>query len=149
MGIDQARAGLAEWASGGNESVYSMAAEFGASRESVEADPLSILPRWNDFISRLPLDEFDDDDWFWLQSQVAAYLAFVLIRVHGGRWDVVPDEASPDRFVYVVAVTGWDGRERNVDLLDLVYLDLAERPPVVTRMLGNAEVAAGVTIPDA
>jgi hypothetical protein len=52
MGIDQARAGLAEWASGGDESVYSMAAEFGASRESVEADPLSILPRWNDFISR-------------------------------------------------------------------------------------------------
>jgi nitric oxide synthase oxygenase domain/subunit len=61
----------------------------------------------------------------------------------------VADETAPDRFVHVVTVTGWDGRERNVDLLELVYQDPAERPPAVTRMLGNAEVAAGVTIPDA
>ncbi|MCW2914737.1 MAG: hypothetical protein JWN52_2805 [Actinomycetia bacterium] len=146
MNIDQARQGLEEWAQGGRDAVFSMAEEFGASRETVEEDPLRLLPLWDDFVASLPLDEFDDDDWFWLQSQIAAYVAYVLVHVHGGRWEVAGDASAPQDFKYVVTVAGWDGAEHQVDVFDLAYEELGHRPPVVTRMLGNAEVLAGVTV---
>jgi hypothetical protein len=148
VNIDQAHEGLEEWALGGREAVFSMAEEFEAARETVAEDPLSLLPLWDNFLSSLPFDEFDDDDWFWLQSQIAAYVAYVLIQVHGGRWGVAADSSAPQDVKYVVTVTGWDGVERQLDVLDLAYEELGHRPPVVMRMLGNAEKLAGVTVPE-
>ncbi|MDX6431128.1 MAG: hypothetical protein QOE54_3494 [Streptosporangiaceae bacterium] len=148
MNIDQARQGLDEWAQGGRDAVFSMAEEFGAAREAVEEDPLRLLPLWEDFLSSLPYDDFDDDDWFWLQSQITAYVAYVLVRVHGGRWEVAGDESDPQDVKYVVTVTGWDGVDRRVDVFDLAYEELGHRPPVLMRMLGDAEVLAGVTVPE-
>jgi hypothetical protein len=146
MSIDQARRDLGEWEQGSVESVFSMAEEFGVPNEIVKTDPLKLLGFWDDFLLRLPLDEFDDDDRFWLQSQIAAFISYALIKVHGGHWDVITDRSVPNGFKYVTKVTGWDHQEHNVDVLELAYEGLRHRPPVVTRMMGEAEVAAGVTL---
>jgi hypothetical protein len=123
-----------------------MAEELGAPVEVVESDPLRLLGLWDDFLLRLPLDEFDDDDWFWLQSQLAAFIAYVLIKNNGAHWDVVEDNSTASGFRYVVKVIGWDEHEHEVDVLELARDGLRYRPPVLTRMMGDAEVAAGIAV---
>ena len=146
MDIDQARNSLKEWEQGGRESFFSMAEELGVSHDIAESNPLRLLGFWDDFVLRLPLDEFDDDDWFWLQSQISAFIAYTLIKVHGGRWDVIADASISSGFKYVLRVTGWDNEEHGVDVFELTHKGLRYRPPVVTQMMGEAEVAAGVTL---
>jgi len=122
-----------------------MADELGVPAEIVRSNPLRLLEFWDDFLLRLPLEDFDDDDWFWLQSQIAAFISYAFIANHDARWKVVGDTSIRSGFKYVLGVTGWDGQQHEFDVLKLVYNGLQQRPPAVTQMIADAEVAATVT----
>ncbi|RKS71844.1 hypothetical protein BZB76_4654 [Actinomadura pelletieri DSM 43383] len=143
--LTEARAGLGEWAREGRDAALSMAEELGVPARDVEEDPLVLLGPWDGFLSSLPLGEFDDDDRSWLRTQIAAFIALVLLSEHGGRWDVVAADDGPR---YVVTVTGGDGRERHVDPLEVAREGLRRDEPVVLHMLGDAEALAGVAYRD-
>ena len=108
----------------------------------VDADPLAFLPYLNRFVADQDYDEFDEDDWRYLHTVLAAYIADVLIRKYGAHWRLRQDSRGPN---YMLVATGYDGHEYEVSPMDVVYDDFKELPPVVTRMLATAELTAHVT----
>jgi hypothetical protein len=49
----------------------------------------------DDFVSRSPWREVEEDDWVWFHAQLAAFVAEVLVRIHGGVWKAVLNPAAP------------------------------------------------------
>ena len=106
---------------------------------NLDADPLAFAPVLDRFAAEQDYDELDEDDWLWLHTAVAAYLAEVLIRKHDAHWRVRHDSRGEN---YVLVVTGYDGEEHEVSPMDVVYEDFREFPPVVLRMVATAELTA-------
>jgi hypothetical protein len=104
-----------------------------------DRDPLTFSTALDDFLSSLPTDELEHDDWVWLHTELVAYLAEVLTRVHGGRWELLPGGVH-----YVIAVDGLDGRVRRVDLFGLVHDHLRPVPQRVPRLIELTLAAAGL-----
>jgi hypothetical protein len=107
----------------------------------LDADPLAFLPYLNRFISEQDYDTFDQDDWRYLHTILAAFIADVLIRKYGAHWRLRQDSHGPN---YMLVTTGYDGHAYETSPMDVVYDDLKDLPPVVTRMLATAELTAHV-----
>lgn len=107
----------------------------------LDADPLAFLPYLNRFVADQDYAGFHEDDWRYLHTILAAYIAEVLIRKHGARWRLRHDSRGPN---YMLVTTGLDGREYETSPLDVVYFGLKELPPEPTRMLATAELTAHV-----
>jgi hypothetical protein len=103
-------------------------------------DPLSLIPALQNYVSRLPLNEFEQSDWVTLHSHLASYLADVLIRRHNATWKAVEDPAGALRFRYVIEAQGLDGNAHRVDPADVVMVEFRELPVEIIRMLANAEL---------
>lgn len=112
-----------------------------AGEVDLDAEPLALLPYLNRFVADQNYETFDQDDWRYLHTIVAAYIADVLIRKHGARWRLRHDSRGPN---YMLVTTGLDGREYETSPLDVVYFGLKDLPPNVTRMLATAELTAHV-----
>ncbi|MEU5885132.1 hypothetical protein [Spirillospora sp. NPDC047279] len=128
---------LGEWAAGGHEAIRSMVKSLNGDLSAFDHDPLTFQHLLDDFVRRLPLEELEDDDWVWVHTQLAAYLAEVLIRCRGGHWEKTPEST------YVVVVEGPDGRSRQVDPFKLVDGELRPIPQRVPRLIERALSAAG------
>lgn len=96
------------------------------------------------FVSGQNYDSFDYDDWLWLLTILAAYVAQVLIVNYRAHWELRTDNRGPN---YMLVMTGLDGQDQAGSPMDVVYDDFQQRPPVVMRMLATAELTAGV-VPD-
>ncbi|MGW0252376.1 DUF3806 domain-containing protein [Nocardia goodfellowii] len=84
----------------------------------------------------------DEDGWFWLLTALAAYIAQVILVLYDAQWDVITDDRGLN---YVLVVRGLDGDDHVVSPMDVVYDDFQRsQPPEVARMLGTAELTAGV-----
>ena len=110
----------------------------------LDADPLAFLPTLDKFVAEQDYGSFDQEDWLWLHTALAAYLAQVLITRHAAHWTAVVDERGTN---YLLVAQGLDGNEHTVSPMDVVYDDLQYTPPVVMRMLATAELTLGV-VPD-
>ena len=110
----------------------------------LDADPLAFLPTLDAFVAEQDYGSFDQEDWLWLHTALAAYLAQVLIARHGAHWMAATDERGTN---YLLVARGLDGSEHAVSPMDVVYDDLQHTPPVVMRMLATAELTLGV-VPD-
>jgi hypothetical protein len=124
---------LDEWADGGHQAIRSLVEEAGADVTAFDRDPSTFQGALDDFVTGLDLDLMDEDDWVWLHSLLAAYLAEVLIRLHGGRWMVRHDRNTDGRRRFVVAVG-----DREVDPLELVHQELRPVPQRIARMIDRA-----------
>jgi hypothetical protein len=107
----------------------------------LEADPLAFLPYLNRFVADQDYDTFDQDDWQYLHTILAAFIADVLIRKYGAHWRLRRDSRGAN---YMLVTTGYDGHEYEVSPMDVVYDGLKDVPPAVTRMLASAELTAHV-----
>jgi hypothetical protein len=107
----------------------------------LDADPLAFLAYLNRFVADQDYNSFDEDDWLYLQTMIAAYIADVLIRKYGAHWRLRHDSRGPN---YMLVTNGYDGHEYEVSPMDVVYFGLKELPPDVTRMLASAELTAHV-----
>ncbi|WP_431781532.1 hypothetical protein [Streptomyces chumphonensis] len=135
---------LAEWAEGARKNAAAVAGMLDVSDQAHREDPLAALAALQDYVSRLPLSEFEQSDWFTLHSDLVSFLADVLIRRRGAQWNVKADPSVRRGYRYVLQATGLDGAERQIDPYDVVEEEFRHLPIEITRMIANAEVALAV-----
>lgn len=135
---------LESWERERRAALVGLVTALGADPADVDADPLSFLPTLDAFVAEQDYGSFDQEDWLWLHTALAAYLAQVLITRHDARWTATTDERGTN---YLLTAQGLDSNEHVVSPMDVVYDDLQNTPPVVMRMLATAELTLGV-VPD-
>ncbi|NUK19776.1 hypothetical protein [Streptomyces lunaelactis] len=140
-----ARAGVPEpdlerWSDEGRRTIIDVADMLGVPPDVYTRDPLNLIPALQNYVSRLPLSQFEQSDWITLHSDLMAYLADVLIQRHGARWIVVDDSTVPRGYRYVIEAEGRDREMRRIDPADVVQIEFKNLPIEVTRMLASAEL---------
>ncbi|MEU1144127.1 hypothetical protein ACFYO9_14145 [Streptomyces sp. NPDC005863] len=135
----QGAAAALEWAEGAHRNACDFATMLGVAPERFEEDTLAILPRLENYVARLPLDEFEESDWITLHTDLTSVLGDFLVRRHGAKWIKVCDAGSPAGFRYFIEVRGFDGKLHRVEPYDVVMDEFHNMPIEVTRMLANAE----------
>ncbi|MFF2329174.1 MULTISPECIES: hypothetical protein [unclassified Streptomyces] len=135
---------LERWAEEGRRTVIEIADMLGVLPAVYVRDPLSLIPALQNYVSRLPLDQFEQSDWATLHSDLMSYVSDFLIQGHGGRWVVVDDPAVPRGYRYVIEVEGRDGGSRKIDPADVVMAEFKNLPIEIARMLASAELALGL-----
>ncbi|MGW5213820.1 hypothetical protein ACWEQO_22120 [Streptomyces sp. NPDC004051] len=131
---------LDRWIEEGRRAILDIAEMLGVSADAYTADPARLIPYLQNYVSRLPLREFEQPDWMTLHGDLLSYVADFLIRVHGARWIVVEDQSMPHGFRYVIEATGREGGVHRVDPADVVANELKNPPIEVARMLASAEL---------
>ncbi|WP_157978425.1 MULTISPECIES: DUF3806 domain-containing protein [Nocardia] len=135
---------IARWESQRREALAGVAAALDAEGIDLDMDPLAFLAILDSFVAGQDYGDLDDDEWVWLHTTLAAYVAQVLIVEFGAEWDIVEDARRSN---YVLRVTGRDGLRHAVSPMDVVHEDFNEAlPPIVPRILAKAELAAGVSV---
>lgn len=120
---------------------------LGVSADSYAEDPLVLLGGLQSYVDRLPLSEFEQDDWITLHSDLVSFLADVLIRRRGADWAVADDSAAPNGFRFVLEAESMDGSTRQIDPYRVVMDEFHNLPLEITRLISNAELQLGVTRP--
>ncbi|MEU0197762.1 MULTISPECIES: hypothetical protein [unclassified Streptomyces] len=136
---------LERWIHEGRRTVIDVADMLGVPPEVYTRDPLTLIPALQNYVSRLPLTQFEPSDWITLQSDLMAYVADVLIQRHGARWIVVDDSTTPRGYRYVIEAEGLDGQTRRIDPVGAVQAEFTNLPIEVTRMLASAELTLRLT----
>ncbi|MFD5518149.1 hypothetical protein [Streptomyces sp. NPDC127066] len=136
---------LGRWVEEGRRTIIDIADMLGISQDVYTRDPLSLIPALQNYVSRLPIGQFEQSDWVTLSSDLMSYVADFLIRRHGARWEVVDDSTTPRGYRYVIEAQGYDGEIRRVDPTDIVMAEFGNAPIEVTRMLASAELTLRLT----
>lgn len=142
---DDLAAAAEGWAEGAHRNAQHLASMLGVSNDQFDADPLAVLPALENYVSRLPLDEFEQSDWITLHTDLTSFLGDVLVRRHGGTWIKAVDASSPAGFRYLVQAEGLDGDVYRVEPYDVVMEEFQHLPIEITRMIANAEAVLHVT----
>ncbi|MFI6469832.1 hypothetical protein ACIBL5_06140 [Streptomyces sp. NPDC050516] len=132
--------GLQQWSEEGRLNALELAKMLGVSEQAYLQDPLSLVPALQNYVSRLPLTQFDQSDWATLHSDLTSFLADTLVRRYGATWQVAEDPNGPLGFRYVIEAQGLDGRPHRVDPADVVMAEFREQPIEIVRMLASAEL---------
>ncbi|QBJ92405.1 hypothetical protein D0Z67_20315 [Streptomyces seoulensis] len=135
---------LHSWAVGERRNVLDLADVLGVSPEVYLAEPASLVPAPQDYVSRAPLEEFEQADWITLHADLMSYVADYAIRKHGARWNVADDPTAPRGYRYVVEAIGRDGQTRQLGPLRAVAREIVDLPIEITRMLAGAELTLGL-----
>jgi hypothetical protein len=136
---------LERWIEEGRKTILDIADMLGVPPSMYASDPLSLVPAMQNYVSRLPFQEFEQSDWVTLQSDLMSYVADFLIRRHSACWRVVDDSTTPRGYRYVVEAQGRDGETRRIDPVDVVLKEFDNMPIEITRMLASAELTLRLT----
>jgi len=119
MTVDLVRRHLHEWAQDAYAQLRQLVWELHAdtygydgvhqAMRAFDSDPRPAWPLLDRLVSDYRFGELDHDDAIALLQPVAQWIAEILIRIHGARWDVVADG---QRFAHVVVL---DGGARQLD----------------------------------
>ena len=138
-----ARAGLADFAQEMARNFESVAKVVEAPLAEADRDPLSVLPYLQVYISQLPLDEFETEDWATLHADVVSFLAKVMTVRYGATWQIRDAPDSPRGYRYVLRATDARGASHEVDPFEVVAQEFQRRPIDVARMLASTELSLG------
>lgn len=108
--------------------------------ETYALDAMSLLPALQNYVSRAPLEDFEQSDWITLHVDLMSFVADYLVRKYGAQWAVAEDPRTPRGYRYLIEVTGRDGRTRQIDPLDVVTKEFSNRPIDIIRMVASAEL---------
>ncbi|ORT57135.1 hypothetical protein BKD26_26415 [Streptomyces sp. CB03238] len=111
---------------------------LGGDSEAFSRDPLSALPLLDDFVLRMPWQQFEEDDWVWIHAQLVAFVAEVLKHHYAGVWKALPAPATPTGWIPVIEVLGKDQQLRHVVPMSLVHDELHPVPQRVPRLIERA-----------
>lgn len=142
--IARARAGLPGWASQSHRNFEALVEVLNAPAQRSAEDPLTLLPYLQRYVSELPLDEFEERDWVTLHTDLASFVAEVMVRKHAAAWVVREAPGTPRGFRYVLEVRNPSGTGV-VDPFEVVAAELRSRPIEIIRMVASAELTAGAT----
>jgi hypothetical protein len=140
---EAARAELPEFAQELSENFNSVADVVGAPLDQAEADPLSVMPYLQSYISELPLNEFETEDWATLHADLVSFLARVMRDRYGASWQVREAPNSPRGYRFVLRATDRQGAVHDVDPFEVVAQEFQRRPIEVARMLATTERTLG------
>jgi len=138
-----ARAGLADFAQEMARNFESVAKVVDAPLAEADRDPLSVLPYLQVYISQMPLDEFETEDWATLHADVVSFLAKVMTVRYGASWQIRDAPDSPRGYRYVLRATDARGATHEVDPFEVVAQEFQRRPIDVGRMLASTELSLG------
>jgi hypothetical protein len=138
-----ARAGLADFAQEMARNFESVAKVVDAPLAEADRDPLSVLPYLQVYISQMPLDEFETEDWATLHADVVSFLAKVMTVRYGATWQIRDAPDSPRGYRYVLRATDARGASHEVDPFEVVAQEFQRRPIDVARMLASTELSLG------
>ncbi|MDX2936501.1 hypothetical protein [Streptomyces ipomoeae] len=136
---------LEEWIEERRRNAIDIADMLGVPPETYTRNPMSVVPALDDYVSRAPLDEFEESDWITLHLDLVSFVADFLIQTYGARWLLVDDPASPAGYRYVIEATGRDGVTRRVDPIDIVSKEFTNRPIEIVRLLASSELTLRLT----
>lgn len=136
---------LKKWEEEGRLTIIDIADMLGISPKSYTDDPLTLIPALQNYVSRLPLSQFEQSDWVTLQTDLMSYVADFLIQRHGAQWAVAEDSTTVRGYRYVIEATGHDGEARRIDPTDVVQEEFKKLPIEITRMLASAELTLKLT----
>ncbi|MBV6702330.1 hypothetical protein [Kitasatospora aureofaciens] len=131
---------LQGWIEEGRRNIVDVADMLGVAPEIYTRDPMSLIPALQAYVSRAPLNEFEQSDWITLHSDLMSYVADYLIQKHGAQWKVADDPSVPRGYRYVIEATGRDGVTRRIDPADVVRTEFSNLPIEIPRMLASAEL---------
>ncbi|MEV7063722.1 hypothetical protein AB0N97_13095 [Streptomyces collinus] len=131
---------LEQWIEEGRRTIIEIADMLGVPPETYASDPLTLIPALQNYVSRLPFEQFEQSDWITLHSDLMSYVADFLIRRHGAHWRVVDDSTTPRGYRYVIEAAGRDAQTRRIDPADVVRSEFDNLPVEITRMLASAEL---------
>ncbi|MFE7753972.1 hypothetical protein [Streptomyces sp. NPDC057429] len=126
-------------------SIRDLMEQFGGADAAVafDADSLSAVDIVDSYLLRLPIREFEAEDWIGLHTDVAAYVTVILLDMYGGTPRARPDAILPRGWEFVIDVRGADGHGRTVAPMSLVYDYLVPVPQRIPRLLEAVQRAAG------
>lgn len=136
---------LQGWIDEGRRNIIDVADMLGVPPDVYTRDPMSLIPALQDYVSRAPLDEFEQSDWITLHADLMSYVADYLIQKRGARWSISGDPTAPRGYRFVIEATGRDGQTRRVDPADVVRKEFSSLPIEITRMLASAELTLGLS----
>lgn len=136
---------LQQWTEEGRLNIIDVADMLGVPPDVYTRDPMSLIPALQDYVSRAPLDEFEQSDWITLHADLTSYVADFLIQKYGARWAVADDPTVPRGHRYVIEATGRDGQTHQVDPTEVVRMEFASPPIEIVRMLATAELTLRLT----
>lgn len=143
---DASAVNISKWAEGAHRNAAHLAAMVGVPTDQFETDPLAALPGLQNYVSRLPLEEFEQSDWITLHTDLVSFLGDVLVRHRGGKWRVVGDANSPAGHRFVIEATDPDGNLRQVEPYDVVMEEFEHLPIEIGRLIANADAHLHLTI---
>ncbi|GAA2569285.1 hypothetical protein GCM10010435_49010 [Winogradskya consettensis] len=142
---DPLAAGLAtllEWNAERRRNFAAIVQLTGAGAEAAERDPATLIPRLQRYVEALPLAEFEADDWFTLQTDLATFLGRLAAVRRAAYWGVRAAPSTPRGYRYVVATA--DGRA--ADPYEIVALEFQEDVVDVVRMIATVEATLDAAV---
>lgn len=138
-------ADISEWSNGAHERAAGIAEMFGVTMEDYTENPLSLLPNLQNYVDRLPFNEFEQSDWVTLHTDLSAYLGDLMTIHHGAKWTKVSDPTSPAGYRFLVESRGLNGAVHHIEPFDIVMEEFEHPPIEIGRMIANAEAVLQVT----
>ncbi|MGW8375196.1 hypothetical protein [Streptomyces sp. ODS28] len=135
-----------EFMAGCRPSIRALVEQFGGGEAALafDADPLSAVGVLDDYVQRLPVGEFEVEDWITLHSDLLAFVMVVLQETYGGICRARLDGSLPTGWEPVVDVVGPDASHRVIAPTPLVREHLVPVPQRVPRLVeAVARRAAG------
>ena len=78
-------AALSQWSEDTSGNTEELADMLGITPAEHAEDPLTLLAPLQEYVSQLPLDDFEQSDWVALHTDLASFVADVLAR-HDASW---------------------------------------------------------------
>jgi hypothetical protein len=141
--IEAATAGLPAWANEMQENFDSVVDIVNAPADEAAHDPASVLPYLQVYVAQLPLADFESQDSVTLHTDLASFVAQVMIVQRGARWTVRPAPSAPRGYRYVLSTSTADGAEHDADPFDIIARELRNRPIEIARILATTELTLG------
>lgn len=126
-----------EFMSGCRPAVRGLVEQLGGVEAALEfdADPLSAVGVLDGYVQRLPLDEFEAEDWITLHTDLSAFVTVVLLETYGGTYRARLDDALPTGWELVVDVVGPHAQHRVIAPMSFVYEYLVPVPRRIPRLM--------------
>ncbi|WP_093899604.1 hypothetical protein [Streptomyces sp. Ncost-T10-10d] len=135
---------VSEWAVGAHRNAVGLAVMFGVTPEQYSKDPLTLIPGLQNYVDRLPMEEFEQSDWITLHTDLTSYLGDLLVIRHAASWRKADDQHSPVGYRYVIEAAGPDGNTYHVEPYDVVMEEFENPPIEISRLIANAEAVLHV-----
>ncbi|MGY0489420.1 hypothetical protein [Streptomyces sp. WG-D5] len=126
-----------EFLSGCRPAVRAWVEQLGGTSSALafDADPLTAVDLLDRDVQRMPVHEFEVDDWIALHTNLTAFVLVVLSQTYGGTCRARMDDALPTGWEPVVDVVGPDTAPRVIAPMTVVHEHLVPVPQRLPRLM--------------